>query len=381
MATPESRDEVLHEPSTIGATLRAAREAAGYSIEEVSVPLHLVPRDIENLEMERFDQFPVPVFLRGYLRSYARLLGLDATSVLEEYDRRGFEPPRLDTSKTVRTTPRSSERILRIATLIVIVLLIVLSILWWQDQWEAGDAALPNGATSEDAGTSGGTSAGTGGPTEREPVTAPANDASAPTRAGETPLPATAGGTAAAPPVTPAAGQTTANASASASPAPSATPIPDATASEARAPASDSSEPVSAPSAADADDDASAAANTPTTGTMEASATSPAMATTENEEDGTTSPTTSDDGDDTPVPIVIWADVDTWLILRDASGNLGFHDLVAGRVLRLSAIPPVQVDAGRAEGLRIEYDGEPFDVSPHVATDTAITRFMLGRRP
>ncbi|WP_202844675.1 helix-turn-helix domain-containing protein [Luteimonas saliphila] len=59
-----------------GERLRLAREAAGLEIAEVARRLKMPVRVIESLEADAWDRLDAPVFVRGQLRSYARLLGV-----------------------------------------------------------------------------------------------------------------------------------------------------------------------------------------------------------------------------------------------------------------------------------------------------------------
>ncbi len=68
---------------SIGAGLKAAREARGLSISEVAQQLKFAPRQLEALEQERFDLLPGGTFVRGMVRSYARLLKLEPGPLLE----------------------------------------------------------------------------------------------------------------------------------------------------------------------------------------------------------------------------------------------------------------------------------------------------------
>ncbi len=67
----------------VGNTLREARERAGMSVEEVAIRLKFAPRQIVALEEENFAQLPELAFVRGFVRSYARLLQIDETPLLE----------------------------------------------------------------------------------------------------------------------------------------------------------------------------------------------------------------------------------------------------------------------------------------------------------
>jgi cytoskeleton protein RodZ len=62
--------------------LRAAREAAGLSLDQVAQQLKLAPRQVKALEDEDFGQLPGRTFARGFVRNYARLLNLDGDDLL-----------------------------------------------------------------------------------------------------------------------------------------------------------------------------------------------------------------------------------------------------------------------------------------------------------
>ncbi len=85
--------------STIGETLRSAREEQGKSIAEAATATRIRSSYIEALEQERFDELGGSVYAKGFLRSYASFLGLDPEPLLETYhasqpgDRPAFERP------------------------------------------------------------------------------------------------------------------------------------------------------------------------------------------------------------------------------------------------------------------------------------------------
>ena len=68
-----------------GQRLRTARESLGVSPREVADALNLPLRVITALETDDYEGMPPSVFSRGYLRSYARLLELDAEALLAAY--------------------------------------------------------------------------------------------------------------------------------------------------------------------------------------------------------------------------------------------------------------------------------------------------------
>lgn len=71
--------------SHFGSMLRRARERRGLSVAEVADKTRISARWIGALEDAQLDVLPAPVFVSGYLRSYARLVGLDGMDVLERY--------------------------------------------------------------------------------------------------------------------------------------------------------------------------------------------------------------------------------------------------------------------------------------------------------
>lgn len=75
----------------IGNTLRQARERKGLSLADVERDLNIRPRYLAALEEERFDALPGEAYVKGFLRTYAEYLGLDARLFLDEYKARTQE--------------------------------------------------------------------------------------------------------------------------------------------------------------------------------------------------------------------------------------------------------------------------------------------------
>lgn len=69
-----------------GKCLRKARESRGLSRKDIAERLHLSEQVIDAIERDDQDHLPTPIFVRGYLRSYAPLVALDADSVIADYN-------------------------------------------------------------------------------------------------------------------------------------------------------------------------------------------------------------------------------------------------------------------------------------------------------
>jgi len=70
---------------SLGAWLRAQREARGVGLREIADSSKISLRYLEALESDRFEVLPAPVFTRGFLREYARVVGLDPDEVVNLY--------------------------------------------------------------------------------------------------------------------------------------------------------------------------------------------------------------------------------------------------------------------------------------------------------
>jgi cytoskeleton protein RodZ len=117
-----------------GLHLRQHREHASLSIEEVAARLHLDTRTLGNLEADNYDELPAPTFVRGYLRSYARLLDIAPEPIIDSFDRRGLEPPPLVADISASDEARSSDAPMRMVTFGIIAISVALIIAWGTQQ-------------------------------------------------------------------------------------------------------------------------------------------------------------------------------------------------------------------------------------------------------
>lgn len=81
-STEQNVDSSGETPVSLGRILREAREKLGLSITEVADQIKFAGRQIEALEADEFEQLPEMTFVRGFVRSYAKILNLDASALL-----------------------------------------------------------------------------------------------------------------------------------------------------------------------------------------------------------------------------------------------------------------------------------------------------------
>lgn len=120
-----------------GARLRQARAARGETVGEVAATLRLSRRQIEALESDDYAALPGPAFAQGFLRNYARYLGLDPAPLLAEAQSR-FGTPQVTltlVSNARGELPQRSGRRLRTLPLGILtaVLVLALGLGWYFD--------------------------------------------------------------------------------------------------------------------------------------------------------------------------------------------------------------------------------------------------------
>lgn len=330
-----------------GKTLGQARADLKLSQDEVALQLHLAPRQIIALESDDYDNLPEPTYVRGYLRNYALLVGLNPDPILESYARllpARKAPAVQRVSVSVDEDVSSKEPHIKFASYVVAALVIGLVIAWWQSYEPAGTiqdestAALPAGgeallATGE-AGEAG--EAGQGALSEAMPKTEPLPASPLAARAPASGLPVT-------PALRPAPIPTVSPASRGATPA-----VP------ARAdPVSSTPATVAAPAPAQ-----------PITSTPTVSA--PASV------DG---PAVSDGR----AQIVLRTEQESWAEVRDGQDTrLLYESVPAGRTVKIEGEAPLSVFLGNADGVKVEYNGRPYDTSRHKRG--LVARFTLGAK-
>lgn len=93
MTEAEPKRETQIQTGETGRRLREARESKGQRVSDVAENLHLRPSIVSAIEEGDYRQIPGELFLKGYVKSYARLVGLSESEMLEALDRE-LEPLR-----------------------------------------------------------------------------------------------------------------------------------------------------------------------------------------------------------------------------------------------------------------------------------------------
>jgi len=130
-----------------GDRLQAARIENGMSIEDIAMRMHLSVGILKSIEENNFDDITAPIFVKGYLRAYARIVSLSEDEMIEQYlNYYSDEDPPI--SPTSHLSPEISPDDVRIkwTTFLVIVGLLGFLVFWWWNQYRVKTDVVSLGA-------------------------------------------------------------------------------------------------------------------------------------------------------------------------------------------------------------------------------------------
>jgi cytoskeleton protein RodZ len=312
-----------------GETLRQARESKNWSLPDVALRLNLTVTSLSNLEAGDFDKLPGHTFARGYIRAYAKLMNLDQTALVSQFDQytgTDGKGSNVHALGRIEEPVRLSHNILRIVSLLLLIALVGGGFLWWQDQ------ATMRGKEPTNIGMEHVEVESADGTTQIHPLDEPEDQAVAESQNGASaPLPLNNGATDAQAPA----------------PVPAAVP-------NTPAPAGTSAATMAAP------------AHTAPVPTATAPTTAPAVT-----------------ADAAPVPagagrVQVQFVADCWTQVTDGNGKVLTSGLKRkGDSLDVNGKPPLTLRLGFARGAQVSYNGQPVDVAPFTSGETA--RLKLGQ--
>ena len=340
---------------TPGEMLRTAREQKNWTQRDIAERLRLRLQIIELLEDDDYDSFASATFIRGYLRSYSRILELDEETVFKAYQQLGYNEPttiNMQSFSRRRAREENDSRLMMI-TYIVILAVLGLAILWWVQQ---PDFSLDNLTGSNDSAA-----------TEQLEATTPELDEAASLAAQRAAQNTDTS-------VEPADEQPLLESDVSASDmstsGSSNDPQQDAGQTQ-QPPALQAGDDSTVSGAAEADDNAVAATvdnnatETPPAAAndnqQQSSATTEANESAANLSANAPTPTSAAPSD---ADLVLTFEGECWVKIEDASGEtIAIGVKPAGYVMPLNGNAPYNITLGAPEVVAIQYQGEDFDMS------------------
>ncbi|MBE0485104.1 RodZ domain-containing protein [Marinobacter sp.] len=138
----------------VGEQLRLGRERLGLELSAIAAEQHLRPSVIQAIENGDYSKVDSELFLKGYVRAYARQIGLDADSVIADLDRE-LEPARQQREREQQANPlvsieRAKRRKRQLAKILAILLVIAVGaylIVGYLAEQEVGSDLAPMSGT------------------------------------------------------------------------------------------------------------------------------------------------------------------------------------------------------------------------------------------
>lgn len=113
---------------SVGTHLRREREARHVSLEEVAQTTRIPVRMLQHLEADETTELPGDVFVRGFIKSYARVLGVDASPLLRRYDNGRATGVAAPAPITAITAPERGRRFGIAIALVILLILFTLAL-------------------------------------------------------------------------------------------------------------------------------------------------------------------------------------------------------------------------------------------------------------
>ena len=326
-----------------GSVLQKARQDLRLAPEDVAQILHLSSKQVVALEQDDYKNLPGPTYVRGYLRSYAQLLGLSPEKILQAYNALTIVPKPLTLPQSAPPQVTSGDRLIKLATVAVAAIVLGLVYLWWRNEGEA-----PQQVSRSTPAAPAETSASTGQPATTQAMTA-----------------SSAGG----------AASTATHLSATPSPAEPSRPVVSGV-----SPARETHTPANPPQPAKPEVAAPVTVSGMTLNVSPGEAPKPSSATATPRTDRAI--VQARQAADIPAGaprsrLVLHAVEESWADVRDGGDNkLLYENIPAGRSVTIEGVPPFSVFLGNADGVRVEFNGKSFDIARYKRGQVA--RFTLG---
>ncbi|GGC75790.1 RodZ domain-containing protein [Vreelandella lutescens] len=326
MSDTQLQDSVTtaHSTATPGELLSRQRESLGVPISDAARALNLRPAVVDGLEKDNYEEIPVAAYRRGYLRAYAKYLGMDDRVVLEAYQaRHGVSDNERKVAPVSVSKPPSKMGawLFKLVTVLVIVGLIAVTVAWWQSRGGSEPPSIGSSPAMEENET-------------------PASDVE--------PTPA---------------------------PMPAVTPEPAVTEELTNDETSEPAESVSSAPAAISDEPAMDEGDETAIQTVDADAATDEVeaSTAETEEVAEAAPAAA-----TPNLLELTFNEQSWTEIFDANNQRVFVGLqTPGTTASVEGEPPFRLTIGNATGVELRYQGEVVNLAQRAGANN-VARFTLG---
>lgn len=123
----------VNAPGGPGAVLKQHRQEKNLELQNIAAQMRLEPRIIEALEADAYARLPATLYIRGYIRGYAKILKLDPEPLIAQFDQSvSTELPEIIPEVKYPTQTSSSDKQIKAVSYLVVFGLIILLVASWQ---------------------------------------------------------------------------------------------------------------------------------------------------------------------------------------------------------------------------------------------------------
>jgi len=145
MKAAEKKHE--HEPRQTGIgpgeRLQAARIQQGLSLDDVADRMHLSLSILKAIEDNNFEEITAPIFVKGYLRAYARIVSLNEDEMILQYlDFYSEEDPPISSTSNILPELSVGDARIKWTTYLVILVIGVLLVAWWWNREQNSEVLI-----------------------------------------------------------------------------------------------------------------------------------------------------------------------------------------------------------------------------------------------
>jgi len=136
-----------HEPRQTGIgpgeRLQAARIQQGLSLDDVADRMHLSLSILKAIEDNNFEEITAPIFVKGYLRAYARIVSLNEDEMILQYlDFYSEEDPPISSTSNILPELSVGDARIKWTTYLVILVIGVLLVAWWWNREQNSEVPI-----------------------------------------------------------------------------------------------------------------------------------------------------------------------------------------------------------------------------------------------
>ncbi|MBW1973578.1 MAG: hypothetical protein DRP55_00495 [Spirochaetes bacterium] len=126
----EKKEDRKQTPESFGEILRNFRKESGVSLEQISVLTKVNKGQLLAMEEGRWDLLPAPVFIRGFVKLYAKAIGKEPDELLNLFDQISIEKEYEEHKEATKTKEKEKNKKGYLLLIVALFVVIIVSLMW-----------------------------------------------------------------------------------------------------------------------------------------------------------------------------------------------------------------------------------------------------------